>query len=79
MDHGRTDQPTDGPTDGPTDQQTDPLIYMRGRIWKNKLESTTIMFFIITSKRINLQTCATSQIVGNFLAILDLMYFSKTS
>ena len=41
------------------------------------MESTKIMFLIITSKRIKLQSCAKSQIAGNSLAIPDLIWFLK--
>ena len=41
------------------------------------VESTDIMFLIITSKRIKLESCAMSQIVGNSFAVPDLMWFLK--
>ena len=41
------------------------------------VESTKIMFLIITSKQIKLQSRAKSQIAGNSLAIPDLIWFLK--
>ena len=41
------------------------------------LESTKIMFLIITFKQIKLQSRAKSQIAGNSLAISDLIWFLK--
>ena len=41
------------------------------------LESTKIMFLILTSERMKLQSRIKSQIVENFLAFLDLMWFLK--
>ena len=41
------------------------------------LESTKIMFLILTSKRMKLHSCTKSTIVENLLAFLNLIWFLK--